>query len=874
MPDETPVPARVAANEISSDRTNDIPNRYSGIFLVRDSQFTLENQREAHKSALERQQKVIKKYGDIRSKRQAAQALRLAYPNANFRDFFRGQDQRLDDTTFDMLVALLDMGDQYPKVASEILQLMNDNQSETRGGFHRLLAKDGSGMSVDNPTPTGSGIALNTSYDAIARITDEDNDPSEVANHWGALMGIAMSGNPSEFSDEDMARVINQAIAIHEFGHALHASYGYGWYGMISKGKTGPTDKYKDSLFNALDLFFKYDINSSIDDDDLERVWNEAFEEMQDASPIKEPDQSHQRLIDVGYQVIDDVTEEEGLADFKVAEMKQKWVNEISLHWFWDGYSDDREKRLNVRKGLSKVSLYASHGATSNPNLQYVEGVAETFAAQQFGYAAQSEAVKNHIIEIMEQAQKVATQQTKRYKFDPDRFKRNFDPTPTPRSEIPLPQTCLGLGPVPPEKFADEDQINESDSDSLPTPRKLKGKALGRPIGASDDEPDDGDGDGKYTAFPGGEDNVPMPPKSLKEVVKWDNIADIINFDVFSERITDLDEDDAAYDVRQQGVDAWSMWGACRSIRKAAYRLAGLSPDTQDPNIERQGGYFGGGWEVAEDDDQITEYARFFMAELVVGARGGYSGNKRSLFRAVDVDEDESEEFEKAMSKGSIVDIPLLATADRRSQGLNEYLTRYGKDYLIEIEDGAESAEAGVFDPMWSRRDEDDTLNRIEGLAQSEQDSVDAGYYDEDEDEKKEREEQVKLLRRLVDAYEKAREQGSEKRAKAREELAEAVSDYFGGDLEGTFEDGEGLNWEGEIISEDDGSAFWDAYETGYTGEYSETQPREQITGGRFEVLEVAEDPEGVYGKIIKLRQIGVFDPQNPGLVVPKVKKD
>ena len=262
------------------------------------------------------------------------------------------------------------------------------------------------------------------------------------------------------------------------------------------------------------------------------------------------------------------------------------------------------------------------------------------------------------------------------------------------------------------------------------------------------------------------------------------------------------------------------------------------------------------------------------MGELVVGARGGYSGNRRSLFRAVDVDGDEREGFEKAMSKGSVVDIPLLATADRRSQGLKEYLTRYGKDYLIEIESGAESAEAGAFDPMWSRRDEDDTLNRIEGLAQSIQDEIDAGYFDGDEDEKKEREKQVKLLRHLVAVYERKREEGSQKRAKAREELAEAVSDYFGGDLEGTFEDGEGLNWEGEFITEDDGEAFWEAYDSHYMGGYSETQPREHITGGRFEVLEVGEDPEGVYGKIIKLRQIGVFDPQNPGLVVPKVKKD
>jgi hypothetical protein len=863
MPDETPVPARVAASETSSARGRGTQDKFAGIFLVRDSQFTLENQREAHKSAVERQQRVIKKYGDIRSKRKAAQALRRAYPNSNFRDLFDGQGRSLNDATFDMIVGMLDMADQYPKIAIRTLDIKKDQRSKTLGGSHTLTDKSRLGLHMDNPAPIGHLFSLNTFYDAIDRVTDEDNDPADSAFPWALLMGIAMKGNSSEFSDEDVARIVNQGIAIHEFGHALHASYGFEWHGMLPEGNPGPTDDYQDSLFDTLNRYFLYQGQGEIDIDEVQEAWDDVSRGMQEASPINNPTQSHRRLYEVGHKVIEDIVDNEGLVDEIVGQLAKKWVSEIAGRHYWDGYSDDAEKRLSLRKGLSKVSTYATHGARTNPSSQYIEGVAETFSAQQFGYRAEAEAVREHIVEIMKQAQEVATQQTKQYEYDPDRLDKIIN-TPIV-GESPVPEFCRGLEPLPLETFAGETQ---------PAPRTLKGKALGRPIGASDDEPDDGDGDGKYTAFPGGEDNVPMPPKSLKEVVKWDNIADIINFDVFSERITDLDEDDAAYDVRQQGVDAWSMWGACRSIRKAAYRLAGLSPDTQDPNIERQGGYFGGGWEVAEDDDQITEYARFFMAELVVGARGGYSGNKRSLFRAVDVDEDESEEFEKAMSKGSIVDIPLLATADRRSQGLNEYLTRYGKDYLIEIEDGAESAEAGVFDPMWSRRDEDDTLNRIEGLAQSEQDSVDAGYYDEDEDEKKEREEQVKLLRQLVDAYEKAREQGSEKRAKAREELAEAVSDYFGGDLEGTFEDGEGLNWEGEIISEDDGSAFWDAYETGYTGEYSETQPREQITGGRFEVLEVAEDPEGVYGKIIKLRQIGVFDPQNPGLVVPKVKKD
>ncbi len=53
-------------------------------------------------------------------------------------------------------------------------------------------------------------------------------------------------------------------------------------------------------------------------------------------------------------------------------------------------------------------------------------------------------------------------QQTKRYKFDLDRFKRNFDPTPTPRSEIPVPQGCLGLAPIPlipGDNFDDEGEL-------------------------------------------------------------------------------------------------------------------------------------------------------------------------------------------------------------------------------------------------------------------------------------------------------------------------------------------------------------------------------------------------------------------------------
>jgi hypothetical protein len=67
--------------------------------------------------------------------------------------------------------------------------------------------------------------------------------------------------------------------------------------------------------------------------------------------------------------------------------------------------------------------------------------------------------------------------------------------------------------------------------------------------------------------------------------------------------------------------------------------------------------------------------------------------------------------------------------------------------------------------------------------------------------------------------------------------------------------------WAGSEIDEaTDSEAYYEWFD--YTPEYA---PREVISGGRFKVTSV--EPDEVFGTIINIEQIGVFDPFNKTLV-------
>lgn len=313
---------------------------------------------------------------------------------------------------------------------------------------------------------------------------------------------------------------------------------------------------------------------------------------------------------------------------------------------------------------------------------------------------------------------------------------------------------------------------------------------------------------------------------------------DLINWDM-----TEFEgmEDDY-YEFVDEAVNDWGQWNKCRDIRRAAYDLAGLKPGDADPNINRTGGYFGAGWERAPDEDLSREQARFFMASMAKQASGKYRDDE-PLFRAMDfANEDEKRDFWSAMQPGAEVDVPLLAFADRRGQGPNEFLSKFGNDALLQVEPGSVSVSAGHFDPLYSEADELSTTDRIrENLEEYATWRTDDGEDDSD----------VQDVLQLLERYEKSRNTQADDREQLREELQQALGDFV--------EPDEPWRWAGDKIEEEDNEYFYESVDNPEGN--TENVSFEKIAGGRFEVVSIEPDPKGTYGTVVTLRQKGVFDP-------------
>lgn len=392
-------------------------------------------------------------------------------------------------------------------------------------------------------------------------------------------------------------------------------------------------------------------------------------------------------------------------------------------------------------------------------------------------------------------------------------------------------------------------------------------KIIGTPVGALGGDCEDGDGDGFCTPPGSDEDKVPVPQRlfpveAFDHKPAWSDVEDIMDWEALGYSESPDDED--LYNEGAQFVEQWGFWQPCRDMRKAAYAFAGLEPGKPDPNVNLEDR---NAFRMATDETRAKEGARYFMGRLVEGVRAKYR-NGDSLYRAMRVDGDKEDEVLEAFQKGELVDIPLLAFADRRRQGPNEYLAdRFGDDFLLEVEPGAAVVEGGHFDPFYDEADENANLLGLDDMIRQFDDEIEQIKADspgelseEDEDEIDRIEEARDNIAYALEKYrELPKDAGIDEIEDARNRVVNAME-------EAGYDDGDVWRprWAGEIIPEEDGDYFWDAMDN----PGGSNVPQELISGGRFEVVDVIDDPDRRYSKIIKLRQIGVFDPQKQGAVV------
>lgn len=385
-------------------------------------------------------------------------------------------------------------------------------------------------------------------------------------------------------------------------------------------------------------------------------------------------------------------------------------------------------------------------------------------------------------------------------------------------------------------------------------------KQLGERIGDMGKPLIDGDNDGKCREV--GDKFVPCPP-GVPAGTLLGNLNDSINpVDGIDLELFRLAEDetpeDLASNLKQKAqFDDWVQWDECRAMRRHAFDIVAGRPGPADPYIRRtKPNLFGDPkpeYKEEINDAQMHAQARYLLAEIAAAAQSA-ERNDDSLYRAVKLPSN-PKSFMTAFEEGNLVDLPLVATSTGRREGANEFLTMYGSDVLLEIRGPNVGLTGGPITVLATDDDEELMLGALESLTESLE-------WDTDDEEdgpgaEEAAQEKIKEIQALLDEYEEARKSGQLDRIRKGQDALRAIAEEYGLTDEYYFA-GDELPDNANVFD------YWDRFEN--TGESGQ---REVITGGRYRVVNVAPDPDGVYKTIIVLEHVGVFDPRVRGGIIP-----
>lgn len=328
----------------------------------------------------------------------------------------------------------------------------------------------------------------------------------------------------------------------------------------------------------------------------------------------------------------------------------------------------------------------------------------------------------------------------------------------------------------------------------------------------------------------------PPTPDVTPERVEWEKVDDIVDYSVAPVG-ADVDPEEAKMLFMEQLYDDWEQWKECRAIRQEAYRLAGQDQTDVDPSLTRtERNLFGDpaseeAFETPVDTLPINDQAKHLMGSLVKDARDR-NLSSAPVYRAVKLDESTRDAFFAPLVEGAEIDIPLLSAATRDVGGDTPLLSKYGDDAIIEFRGPRPQHEMRGLGAYGTEADEANILMRLEEIADEVIDEGDEDGFGEQ-------------LTSLISEYNAAKaERSFELMSQLREEIRQIKNDFG---IDGIMA-GEEIDVEQWIDNPD---LFEDAL------------VNEVVLGGRFLVESVEPDP--LYGTRIIMRNIGVFDPMNPG---------
>ena len=304
---------------------------------------------EASRIAKSIQESVEAEFGPLTTKQQVRDALNRAFPNAsgnaeallNSAEYWDENTPRVKAVR-NFAIGLLHMSQQDPQTAARITRLNDlDAKDPNAGGVHSTRIDTYSGM-FQSWT-----ISMNPSLN----VNSLEPEKREMGEPWAYKMALSMK-ETGDFSDDEINQILQQSVAIHEFGHAMHLSAGLSHWGN-DRGGAVPSEAMIQAFANVKKISVS-DANDEIN----------AF--IQKYYTVPRSDQTISEAITTLVR--------------REPSSEQAFFNELYDTIKWDGVDKDETTRAKILEDLSKASEYATTGGKEGAGSQYDEGIAETIA--------------------------------------------------------------------------------------------------------------------------------------------------------------------------------------------------------------------------------------------------------------------------------------------------------------------------------------------------------------------------------------------------------------------------------------------------------------------------------------------------------------
>lgn len=323
------------------------------------------------------EEQVVAKYGPLESQEDQKAALLKAFPNvfSSSLQFFseQGSLSSVDKKNKrSICIGLLHMADQKPKAAKRIFGINRISESKAHGQCTGTINTGG----------VYGGIVLRFRSDRDYA-TLSPNEIRQLARTpyapWGTVVALGMKkrGNTSE----EVNNVFWISVAVHEFSHAIHMDVGLTDAGM-EIGDYVPEELsirgFARAFYGSESPATLRNVKTTVDF----KLSNSASRGRQGGRP--QPSRNEQvfnQLISMAKDISDSDTGARGTREDRHNAATLRLAEQTMDLQLWDGVPE--AKREEIRRQLGKASGYGNTGFTTNPVVQYREGVAETITRRE-----------------------------------------------------------------------------------------------------------------------------------------------------------------------------------------------------------------------------------------------------------------------------------------------------------------------------------------------------------------------------------------------------------------------------------------------------------------------------------------------------------